>query len=137
MESIKKIAMENCPCGKQKTYSECCAIAHQSLQSVITAEQLMRSRYTAFTKANGDYLMDSHHESTRPLSEKQHIVAWAKSVEWIRLEVITTSEGLEKDTEGTVKFKAYFKENGRLNHISEHSRFVKENQCWYYIGIVE
>jgi SEC-C motif-containing protein len=42
---------------------------------------------------------------------------------------------LENDLEGTVAFKAYFKENGKLNYIDEHSKFVKENECWYYLGL--
>ena len=96
----------------------------------------MRSRYTAFTMANGDYLMASHHLSTRPIKEKENIVAWAKSVEWIKLEILSKSQGMENDTEGSVEFKAYFKENGKENHIYEHSKFVKENDCWYYLGFV-
>lgn len=125
----------NCNCGSGKLYTECCEIAHQSLKAVKTAEQLMRSRYTAFTQANGDYLMESHHVSTRPISEKEEIVVWAKTVEWIKLEVKSTTKGVEKDNEGTVRFEAYFKENGVLNSIKEHSKFVKENGCWYYLGL--
>ena len=128
--------MKNCPCGSQKTYGECCQIAHRSLGSVKTAEQLMRSRYTAFTFANGDYLMESHHVTTRPITEKEEIVAWAKSVEWVELKVRSTSKGLEKDDYGTVLFEAFFKENGKLKSIKEHSKFVKENGSWYYLGFV-
>ena len=90
----------NCACGDNKSYSECCEKAHLSLKSVITAEQLMRSRYTAFTLANGNYLMESHHVSARPLLEKEDIVAWAKSVEWVGLKIQSTTKGLENDTEG-------------------------------------
>tara|TARA_B110000459_G_scaffold203183_1_gene258643 strand:+ start:484 stop:867 length:384 start_codon:yes stop_codon:yes gene_type:complete len=126
----------DCPCGNKKSYKECCEIAHHSLKSAITAEQLMRSRYTAFTLANGDYLMESHHVSTRPISEKKEIVAWAKSVEWLELKIAYTTKGLENDNEGTVAFEAFFKENGELNAIKEHSKFVKENGCWYYLDFV-
>jgi SEC-C motif-containing protein len=124
----------NCPCGSKKKYSACCKIAHQSLRMVKTAEQLMRSRYTAFVLADGDYLMDSHHSSSRPLKDKKAIVAWAKSVDWVELKIFDKKDGLENDTEGTVTFKAFFKENGELSSISEHSTFVKENECWYYLG---
>ena len=123
-----------CPCGNTKTYAECCAIAHQSLASVQTAEQLMRSRYTAFTMANGAYLMESHHSTTRSISEKEAIVAWAKSVEWLKLTISSTSKGLAHDTKGSVEFTAYFKENGKTNHIYEHATFVRENGCWFYLG---
>ena len=105
--------MKNCNCGSGKTYGACCGIAHQDITAVITAEQLMRSRYTAFTLVKGDYLMESHHVTTRPVSEKEEIVAWAKSVEWVELKILSTSKGLAADTEGTVAFKAYFKENGK------------------------
>ena len=96
----------------------------------------MRSRYTAFTMANGDYLMESHHLNTRPVKEKENIVAWARSVEWLELKISSKSKGLENDVEGSVEFNAYFKENGKINSISEHSLFVKENEHWYYFGFV-
>ena len=53
----------------------------------------MRSRYSAFVLANGDYLMATHHKSTRPIKEKKAIVKWAKSVQWLKLEIL---ESLEK-----------------------------------------
>ena len=126
--------MKNCNCGNSKTYTKCCGLAHQSLKIVKTAEQLMRSRYTAFTLANGDYLMESHHVSTRPIKEIESIVAWAKSVEWVELKILFTSKGVASDNEGTVSFKAYFKENETLSCIEENSKFIKENGCWYYLG---
>jgi SEC-C motif-containing protein len=126
----------DCPCGSTKLYSDCCKIAHHNISQVKTAEALMRSRYTAFVIANGDYIIKSHHSITRPKSkkEKNEIVAWAKSVQWIKLEVLKTSKGLETDTEGTVKFKAYFFENNNVRTIEENSHFLKENDCWMYVG---
>jgi SEC-C motif-containing protein len=124
----------NCPCGNSKKYAACCQLAHQSHKTVKTAAQLMRSRYTAFVLADGDYLMESHHQDTRPIKELENIVAWAKSVEWIALTITSKTKGLENDMEGTVAFKASFKEKGQLSSIDEHSKFVKENGCWYYLG---
>ncbi len=126
----------SCNCGSGKLYVDCCGLAHKDLNAVNTAEQLMRSRYTAFTMGDGDYLMESHHVTTRPISEKEEIVVWAKSVEWVELKILSTSKGLENDTKGTVLFKAFFKEQGNLNYIEEHSTFVKEDGCWYYLGFV-
>lgn len=126
----------NCPCGSEKKYSICCELAHQSLHDIKTAEQLMRSRYSAFVLADGDFLMDSHHTSTRPIKDKAAIVSWAKTVDWIALKISAKTNGLENDTEGTVKFEAFFKENGVLSCISEHSTFVKENGVWYYLGVI-
>lgn len=125
----------NCYCGSLKTYNACCEKAHKDSSQAVTAEQLMRSRYSAFVLANGAYLMHTHHVSTRPLKEKKAIVAWAKSVQWIKLEVLETSKGLENDTEGSVTFNAYFYDNGKVDRIHEKSAFVKENNHWKYLGL--
>ncbi|MGJ5641007.1 YchJ family protein [Formosa sp. S-31] len=123
-----------CPCCSGKTYKDCCEIAHLNLLDVKTAEALMRSRYSAFVLANGDYLMKSHHRSTRPLNEKKSIVKWAKSVDWIKLDVVKTEQGREEDFEGFVEFKAIFQEHGELQMIHENSKFIKEENCWYYLS---
>jgi len=127
----------NCACGSAEKYIKCCKVYHQDITKVETAQQLMRSRYTAFTKAMGNYLMNSHHPTTRPMSEKSAIVNWAKSVKWDRLEILNVSKGLKHDTEGSVEFKAYFFENDKLQFIHENSQFVKENGIWMYLGFVD
>lgn len=125
----------NCYCGHLKSYVNCCKKIHNNITIAKTAEQLMRSRYSAFVLANGDYLMKSHHRNTRPTSEKNSIVAWAKSVNWIRLEITETTKGLENDTKGTVTFNAYFYEQGKVDVIHEKSEFIKENNHWKYLGL--
>ncbi|SDW85360.1 SEC-C motif-containing protein [Lutibacter oricola] len=117
-----------CPCNPNKTYIECCKKAHLDINSVTTVEQLMRSRYSAFVLANIPYLQKSHHSSTRPSKkEKREIESWTKSVNWLKLEVLNS-------TEDTVEFKAFFLENGAVNVIYENSKFVKENEHWVYLG---
>ena len=125
----------SCYCGNLRTYETCCKIIHNNLANANTAEQLMRSRYSAFVLANGDYLMESHHSKTRNPKEKKAIVNWAKSVEWIKLEITKTTNGLENDTEGTVTFNAYFYEHGNVEVIHEKSAFEKEQNLWKYLGL--
>ncbi|MDL5513405.1 YchJ family metal-binding protein [Arenibacter sp. M-2] len=127
----------NCPCGTHKSYVNCCELAHKDLRAVRTAEQLMRSRYSAFVLGNGNYLMDSHHSSSRPIKEKKSIEAWAKSVSWIRLEILDKEKGGIYDQKGTVTFNAYFFENGKVEVIYEKSDFVKENGLWMYLGLAK
>ena len=125
----------NCYCGNDIPYSQCCEKIHLDIKKAITAEQLMRSRYSAFVKADGDYLIQSHHSSTRPIKEKNNIIKWANSVQWIKLEVLETSEGKANNTNGTVTFNAYFYENGKAEVIHEKSAFLKENNHWTYLGL--
>lgn len=123
-----------CLCNSGKTYNNCCGIAHKNIKDVKTAEQLMRSRYVAFALADGDYLYKSHHSLTRPnsLSEINETIKWAKSVMWIKLEVLNIIDGNKTDKKGIVEFKAYFIENGKADVIHEKSTFEKEYEHWVY-----
>ena len=117
----------NCPCNPTKLYKDCCKKAHNNIESVISAEQLMRSRYSAFVLADIKYLQKSHHSATR-LSKKEYkeLEKWTKSVEWVKLEITNA-------TKDTVSFKAFFIENGKLESIQENSNFCKENNYWVYL----
>jgi SEC-C motif-containing protein len=118
-----------CPCNPTQKYSNCCQKAHQNINSVTSAEVLMRSRYSAFVLANIDYLQKSHHSSTRPSKlEKREIEKWTKSVNWIKLEILNSSLD-------TVEFKAFFMENGSVSVIHENSKFRKESGHWVYLGV--
>jgi SEC-C motif-containing protein len=133
--------MNSCACGRSLNYELCCGKVHKNHLKAISAEDLMRSRYVAFTKAMGDYLMLSHHLTTRPISEKNEIVNWAKSVEWNRLEVIQVKDGQASDNAGMVEFKAYFYTKTlagkKLDFIHEKSSFIKENGRWFYLSALD
>lgn len=123
-----------CPCNPLTEYKNCCKKAHQNINLAITAENLMRSRYSAFVLGDIDYLQKSHHSSTRPNKrEKKDILQWAKSVQWIKLEVLNTYKGTSMDTIGNVEFKAFFMENGKVEIIHENSLFYKDTECWTYV----
>ncbi|WP_343329600.1 YchJ family protein [Polaribacter staleyi] len=117
----------NCPCNPVKLYKDCCQKAHNNIESITSAEQLMRSRYSAFVLADIKYLHKSHHSTTR-LSKKEYkeLEKWTKSVKWVKLEIINS-------TESTVRFNAFFLENGNLESIQENSTFCKENGYWVYL----
>lgn len=94
----------------------------------------MRSRYVAFTMANADYLMRSHHSRTRPVKERQRIKKWAESVQWMGLVIVNTQSGEVSDTIGYVEFKAMYLEDGQMQEIHEKSLFERENQRWVYVS---
>ena len=126
-----------CPCGLDKTYTDCCEIIHKDISKATTAEQLMRSRFVAFTKGMGEYLLLSHHSSTRPVEQMPQIVKWANSVVWKNLEILETTEGKPGDSSGTVQFKANFLQSNKPDFILENSQFVKEKGHWVYLGFAE
>lgn len=123
---------DQCPCGSGLSYPSCCQPIISGKRVAETAQQLMRSRYTAFTLADTSYLMISHSAKTRPIKERKSIEKWAKSVSWMGLTILQTQAGEAGDNVGYVEFKALYLENGRLQQIHEKSLFERENGKWVY-----
>jgi len=123
-----------CPCGSNRPYTECCEPIICSKKEAATCEELMRSRYTAFTTANVDYLMRSHHTETRPVKEAVSLKRWAASVHWMGLAILDKEAGQVTDDTGYVEFRALYLEAGQLQQIYEKSFFKRENQKWVYVS---
>ncbi|PKQ61592.1 hypothetical protein BZG02_15510 [Labilibaculum filiforme] len=125
---------KNCFCGNTIAYKECCGAIHSGERKAIKAEDLMRSRYTAFVLADVDYILATYSSETCPSDQKKEILEWTKSVEWIGLEVINVEKGSGEDAIGWVEFKASFIEKGQKQMIHEKSFFRKENDSWVYVS---
>ena len=93
-----------CPCGSALEYESCCGRWHESLAAP-DALALMKSRYSAFVKKRGDYLLATWHPSTCPKDE----VLMPDSIKWLGLTVESFQDG---EREAWVTFKAKGKDNG-------------------------
>jgi len=122
-----------CPCGSNQPYQTCCEPIITGTRPAETAEVLMRSRYTAFTQANVDYLLRSHHSRTRPTRQRKSIQQWAQSVQWMGLVVLKSEDGQPSDTTCMVEFRALYLENGQMQQIHERSSFEREQGKWVYV----
>lgn len=121
---------ETCPCGSGKAYPACCGQYIEGGQRPDTAEQLMRSRYTAYARVQNDYLRKTWHPSTCP---EDFGVAVTDAVKWLGLEIKRTAAGGANDAEGVVEFVARYKLNGKATRLHEVSRFVREEGQWLYL----
>jgi SEC-C motif domain protein len=117
-----------CPCGTGLPYAECCGRLHDGTATAATAEQLMRSRYSAFALGDTGYLLATWHPSTRPRR-----LDLAPGVRWTGLEVLATTGGSLLAAEGTVEFRAGHVTEGSSGAQHENSRFVREQGRWYYL----
>ena len=54
-------------------------------------------------------------------------------VEWLGLSVIEVTGGDEDDLEGVVRFRARFEHHGQPGELVEKSRFVREENRWFYL----
>jgi SEC-C motif-containing protein len=122
-----------CLCGSKKPYQTCCHTFHVGAKTPETAEQLMRSRFTAYALHLEDYLLNTWAKSTRPGR-----FSFEEDLQWIKLKIIKTKQGKAGDEEGTVLFKAFYQSGEQKGHMTEKSRFERdENQQWVYVdGIV-
>lgn len=92
----------------------------------------MRSRYTAFAKEKIEYLLSTHHIETRHNVNSLELASFCADVTFVKLKITKVRLGGAQDQKGTVKFKAFFIENGSKSVISENSSFEKVNGVWYY-----
>jgi len=118
-----------CHCGKAESYQCCCGKFHVG-EIPENAEQLMRSRYSAYVLGLEDYLLATWHESTRPASLDFSDAAKTK---WLGLEIKRNS--VIDSHRAQVEFVARYKTGGqsavRLHEISD---FVFEDGKWFYVS---
>jgi len=117
-----------CPCTSGLVYDECCGPLHRRERTAGTAEQLMRSRFSAFAVGDAAHLLRTWHPSTRPAT-----LDLDPDVRWYRLDVLATSGGGVFDDEGTVEFVAYHRGPDGRGAMRELSRFRRGTDGWQYV----
>ena len=122
-----------CPCGSTKILNTCCLPFIEGTCHAVTAEQLMRSRYTAHALLAIDYLWATWSPEQRLRSSQTDIRSWAESCDWLGLQILSTQQGAAEDESGTVEFIALFRQQGQLQQHHEVSEFKKVLGKWLYI----
>lgn len=122
--------MPHCPCGSNKNYRECCGMYIDGHIKAETPEKLMRSRYTAYTQANIDYILKTMKPPALNHFNAKSAKQWAATVEWVGLAILETTL---KKMKGYVEFIAYFNEQGKKYCINEISEFHQLDGQWYYV----
>jgi SEC-C motif-containing protein len=126
----------SCPCGGP-CFDTCCGPFVTGAAVPNTAEQLMRSRYSAYTRGDEAYLRATWHHTTLPAGP---IVEPDERCHWLGLEVKSAlrlrqrkANLPENPDRDTVEFVARYKIAGRAHRLHEVSRFVREDGRWFYL----
>jgi SEC-C motif domain protein len=127
----------SCPCGSGSSFDLCCAPYLDGGATPETAETLMRSRYTAYTRENIPYLKATLWPKYQRSFDFAATAKWAADSHWTGLNILKTSAGQEKDREGTVLFEAKYLSGGQLHTHRELSLFRKKSGHWYYVEALE
>ena len=122
-----------CPCRSPAgalPYESCCGRYHAGalhLQAP-SAEALMRSRYSAYVQDRLDYLLATWHPSQRPTRLEPN----PPGLKWLGLE-LRRHTAIDAD-HATVEFVARSRLGGRAERLHELSRFVREDERWFYLN---
>ncbi len=125
--------MELCPCGSEKDYEVCCEPVIKGTRKALTAEELMRSRYSAYAKGEVSFLIQSVHPRKRHSMEEKNIRAWSENSKWHGLEILSTEKGGLEETEGIVEFIAHYSQGENKVDHHEKAEFRKEDENWYFV----
>ncbi|AMW16298.1 YchJ family protein [Glaesserella parasuis] len=120
-----------CPCQSKLAYDECCKPFHFAQKLPITAEELMRSRYSAYTKVNIDYIVRTTLPAQQSLLDLKAIRDWSQKTQWIGLDIISNQENVTK-IHSIVEFRAYFNTEDGVQIHHECSLFVNVDDRWYF-----
>ena len=126
--------MNNCHCGLNRPYSECCEPYITGKSNPSTAEALMRSRYSAYAVHAIDYIIDTCLHKGKDDIDFNSTRRWSESSKWLGLKIISCEKGAETDTEGTVEFEAVYERSGLKDVHHEKAKFKRDNaqSKWLY-----
>lgn len=152
METLEDFINEKtipCPCQSGKDYVNCCAVFHLRREYPESAEELMRSRFCAFSLASQrqelksfmeNYLLQTWHSSTRPPEIELDL-----SMKWQDLQIIGRKEGKKRHKRGWISFKATYEVDGTAGVLEERSEFIRQvaepcdkrrscHDTWFYLS---
>lgn len=102
-----------------------------------TAEELMRSRYTAYATGDIDWIYQSQSPEGREVMDRRATEEWSRRSTWHGLEIVQAKDGGTEDAEGFVEFKARYHIAGEDITHHEIAHFRKAEGHWYFVDGLE
>ncbi len=129
--AVREVSL--CPCKSQLNYRICCQPFHLGKAKPKTAEQLMRSRFSAYFFRKVDYLVETTHPDAREPGMREALQKTIHQANWSFLTILGTAKGEEGDKTGKVEFVAEYYVNGEPFELHERSRFKRWKGVWKYL----
>ncbi len=129
----------HCYCGNITPFEQCCLPIISGKAQAKTPEQLMRSRYSAYATHYPQYIYDTYSRESQQNVALEEIKQWSTHTHWLKLTIIKSAQ-VELETfnhQGAelpkVQFKALYIDDKKFYLMEENSRFIVENNHWYYL----
>ena len=127
------VSGQPCPCGSGQLFDACCAPVLARERRAATAEELMRSRFTAHVARDWAHL----HRTYAPTAGKPFVpeTEIGEPMAWTRLVIHAHEPGRDADA-AFVDFSAFFAEAGAEREAREKSEFARVAGEWLYTRTV-
>ena len=125
--------MSDCPCCSGRAYEECCEPLLLGREVPRTAEALMRSRYTAYTLAEIDYLFQTSGPRVRKEFDAESSRKWAQSADWRKFEIVRAEGGGADDEQGVIEFVAHYQVKDAAFEHHEVAEFGRVDGAWRFM----
>lgn len=118
-----------CPCGSSMAFADCCQPIITGTKCASTAEQLMRSRYSAYATNIAEYLVKTYATNAINQPSIVEIADWANQCQWLELKIHPQVTPVDD----VVEFSAYYLQGKQYIELREKSRFIVEQGEWRYL----
>ncbi|MEI6984765.1 MAG: YchJ family metal-binding protein [Rhodospirillaceae bacterium] len=125
--------MTVCACGSGLDFDDCCGPVLAG-RPALTAESLMRSRYSAFVLRDLDYIQRSQGREVNQDFNRLEAERALEETEWQRLELLGVVQGGVDDDIGHVEFIIHHTRRGKPLTQHELASFCREDSVWLYYG---
>ena len=122
-----------CYCGSGQLLLQCCEIIQQQGGSLLSAEQLMRARYSAYVIGNLDFLRVSTLPMQQDRLDIQAMQRWSAETTWLGLQVLSHQLAAHSERHAWVSFEIRACEQQQEYVCHERSAFVKDATSWRFI----
>ncbi len=123
-----------CPCSSNLEFNKCCEPFLKGTAKPKTAEELMRSRYSAYTEVDIEYIKNTLAPESRGDFDVKSTREWAQKAKWSGLQILSTDKGGPEDKKGTVEFVATYEFQGDGLDHHETAQFRKSDSGdWLFV----
>ena len=122
--------MKNCYCCSGKSFSDCCEPLLNGINSASNAEQLMRSRFSAYAMGNFPYILETYGNEQRLNLTESALAESFGNTKWLGLKVV--EHNMLSSSAATVEFVATYSEKKQLFQMNELSSFELQGGQWKY-----
>ena len=122
--------MQNCFCCSGEKIELCCGPFLNGKRTPQNAEQLMRSRFSAYCTKNYQYILETYGKEQRIKLNIEGLSSAAENTHWIGLKVLNFTA--ISDNFAQVEFIAFYNEAGTVYQMHEISDFELQDSQWKY-----